>query len=208
MRIVLNHPNLRLPGLEREIPRATFDPRLGLDHPEIEVLDLGHPLVRRLVDLIKQETFQAAGRDDASYGRTAVEVSPDVEEMTALYSLLVRFVTGTQPPQILEDLITVGLPVYGGETLDPETAKRLLDAAASPRTVTEPEAQEALDEALGRSDLHERLHARIDDRLEQLAERRRAFQERLGDRAAWAQGMDELSLSSWDLLAVKVLWPA
>lgn len=208
LRIVLNHPDLHLPGWEREIPQATFDPRLGLDHPEIEVLDLGHPLVRRLIDLIKRETFQAAGEDDQTrYGRTAVVVSPDVEEMTAVYALLVRFVTGTQPPQILEDLVTLALPVYGEEPFEPEQAQALLTATPSPRTVTEMEATEVLQDALERDDLEEHLRTQIEARGQELVQRRQAFQQRLGDKAEWAAGMDEIALSSWDLLAVKIVWP-
>jgi superfamily II DNA or RNA helicase len=208
LRIVLNHPDLHLPGWEREIPQATFDPRLGLDHPEIEVLDLGHPLVRRLIDLIKRETFQAAGEDDQTrYGRTAVVVSPDVEEMTAVYALLVRFVTGTQPSQILEDLVTVALPVYGEEPFDPEQAQALLTATPSPRTVTDMEATEVLKDALERDDLEEHLRTQIEARGQELVQRRQAFQQRLGDKAEWAAGMDEIALSSWDLLAVKIVWP-
>ena len=45
-------------GLDCEIiDRATFDPLRGRDDPELEVIDLGHPLVRNLIELIKEMTF-------------------------------------------------------------------------------------------------------------------------------------------------------
>ena len=44
-------------GLDRKIiERATFDPLRGRDDPELEVIDLGHRLVRNLIDLVKQLT--------------------------------------------------------------------------------------------------------------------------------------------------------
>ena len=51
-RIAIQHPELQLPGLPVVIKSATFDPDLALDDPDIEMLDLGHPLVLRLMDLI------------------------------------------------------------------------------------------------------------------------------------------------------------
>ena len=117
LRIRINHPHLRLPGIGEEIAKATFNPKLGLDHQEIDVLDLGHPLVRAMLDLFKREAFQPDEQTgsglSARYGRTAVMMTRDVEEVTAVCTLLVRYATRTQPAQILEDLQNVAIPVYG-----------------------------------------------------------------------------------------------
>jgi superfamily II DNA or RNA helicase len=207
-RLVLAHKALVLPGLGREIPRATFDPELGLDNPQVEVLDLGHPLVRRLMDLIKSETFRDQGREDPiSYGRTAVETSPDVPEMTALYSLLVRYVTRTQPVQILEDIHTVGVPLYGDHRLPAEETTRLTQAEVTHMALTEDEKKEVLAEALARKDLEALLEEGAAARRAVLEEQRRRWQEQLGEDLAWLEGAAELETGSWDLLAVRVLWP-
>jgi ERCC4-related helicase len=208
LRIVLSHPDLRLPGLADEIPRATFDPKLGLDDPDVEVLDLGHPLVRRLMDLLKRETFQAnEDQDHLGYGRTAVEISPDVGETTALYHLLVRFVTGGEPAQILEDLLAVAIPVYGERPLDEGQTRDLLNTHSAPETLTESESQEILAEALNRPDLQEKLGARIKNRQQELIGERQAMRQRLGEEVVWLKGSDEIKIGSWDLLSIKVLWP-
>ena len=69
---------------EEVIERATFDPEWALDDPDVTLLDVGHPLVRRLVEEVKQHAF----RDATHYGRTAYLVTPDVKEVTAVFYLL------------------------------------------------------------------------------------------------------------------------
>jgi hypothetical protein len=207
-RLVLAHNALQLPGLSREIPRATFNPELGLDDPEVEVLDLGHPLVRRLMDLLKTETFQSQGKeDDLHYGRTAVEFTSGVSEMTVLYSLLVRFVTGTEPVQILEDILTVGVPLYGKDLLSPEQTAALFKVKPEPGTLSAEEKIDVLHEALEREQLDDLLEEGIRRRKDWLQQERAGWQERLGGDLPWLEGADQLEIGSWDLLAVKVLWP-
>ena len=50
-------------------------------------------------------------------------LTKDAPEMTAMYTLLVRFVVGTQPPQILEDLMTIAIPVYGDQPFAAEITR-------------------------------------------------------------------------------------
>ena len=65
-----------------------------------------------------------------------------------------------------------------------------------------------LSEALRRSDLNEILAAQIETRRKELVASRQVVRNTLGRHAEWMQGADTLDLASWDLLAVKVLWPA
>jgi hypothetical protein len=210
LRIQVNHPDLQMPGIGSQIPKATFDPRLGLDHPDVEVLDLGQPLVRRMLDMLKREAFEP-DRDGAEgrirYGRTAVTLTREVGEMTALYTLLVRYTTQTQPPQILEDLLTTAIPLYGSQLLETDQARRLLDAQPAAGTVTWGEARDVLSDALQRPDLEMLLTQSIEQRRQTLEIERWRLRETLQRQAGWMQGADRLKISSWDLLSVKVLWP-
>ena len=209
LRLVLSRPALQLPGVGKEIPRATFDPKLGLDDPDVEVLDLGHPLVQRLIDTIKQGAFQEddLGEDALDYGRTAVIPSPDVEEMTALYHVLVRFVTGGEQHQILEDLLTVALPLYGDEPLPTDEAQALLSPTKAHLGLTEDEQKEVLEDALGREDLKQIIESQIEERRQALVEDRLDWRKEIGEDANWLKDAAQLSTASRDLLAVTVLWP-
>lgn len=209
LRLHLAHPDLRLSGLDDELPRATFEPERGLNDSEVEVLDLGHPLVRRLLDVLKREAFQIDAQGESPrYGRTAAIVSPDVAEVTALYTVLVRFATGSQPPQILEDLLTVALPVYGDAALTPAATQHLLQARPASRIMPVADAQEALAEALNRADLSEQMLTKLEQRRAGLSTERQSLQQQLGQDAGWLKGVSDISIGSWDLLAVKILWPA
>jgi len=210
LRIVIGHPDLHLPGIGAEIRKATFDPQLGLDRPEVDVLDLGHPLLRRMMDILKREAFEPdIGRveEQGRYGRTAVMLTMDTPEMAALYTLLVRFTTSTQPPQILEDLLTVAIPLYGDKPMTEEETRSLLTASPAAGTVTSEEAREALNDALMRLDLDHLFSGQIEARRQALEADRRRLREVLQRQAGWLEGADRLSVSSWDLLTVKVLWP-
>jgi hypothetical protein len=66
-----------------------------LEEPDVEVLDLGNPLVRRLVERVKQEAFR---REDENYGRTVYLVRSDVEEVTVVFHLLERYVEQATGP--------------------------------------------------------------------------------------------------------------
>lgn len=210
--VQLTHPHLRLPGLGEVIRHATFDPKLGQDRQDVDVLDLGHPLVRALLDLIKREAFQAENETGEptrlDYGRTAAFLTRDVEEMTAQYTLLVRYTTQTTPPQILEDLQVVSIPVYDDTPLPANESQRLLHAKPAPGALTDGEVREVVQEALERPELDALLTEQIENRRQELVDSRKRMRETLGRHAAWLAGADELTLASWDLLAVKVLWPA
>ena len=119
-----------------------------MDDPDVTLLDVGHPLVRRLIEQVKQNAFRGdqsreglPHEDREHYGRTAYLVTPDVDEVTALFHLLARYAVNTQPISIVEELLPVVVPVYVEQPVDimGEAAERLLDARLSTETRTEGE---------------------------------------------------------------------
>lgn len=205
------HPDLRLPGVGDQIAKATFNPERGQDNSEIDILDLGHPLVRRLMDLIKREAFETDGdrpEDRLGYGRNAVLLTPDASEMIALYTVLARYTTATQQVQILEDLLTVGVPLYGEGLISAEAVNALLNARPASGTITPGEARQAIQDALQRPDLEALMRQGLEARRQALESDRLELRQQLQRQAGWLEGVEQLALSSWDMLAVKVLWPS
>ncbi|MFW6135963.1 MAG: helicase-related protein [Chloroflexota bacterium] len=123
-RIGLTEPALQTACVGDVIERATFDPEWALDDPDLTLLDVGHPLVRRLIEEVKQNAFREglaererlAKGERGHYGRTPYVVTPDVGEVTALFHLLARYVVNTDPTSIVEELLPVAVPVYGDLT--------------------------------------------------------------------------------------------
>jgi hypothetical protein len=213
-RIAVTEPALQTASVGDVIERATFDPEWALDDPDVTLLDVGHPLVRRLVEEVKQRAF----RDAAHYGRTAYVVTPDIEEVTALFQLHVRYAVNTQPISIIEELLPVAVPVYStkGRVTPPllggQQAAALLHVQPTAATRTEAEVREALRDALNIEGLEQLWTNAIETRRQELvAERRnmqRQMEQREGTQAAeWLRGIDDLSRGSFDLLAVTILFP-
>jgi len=206
-RIAVTNPALQTASVGNDIERATFDPEWALDDPDVTLLDVGHPLVRWLIEEVKQHAFRT-GMDGASphYSRTAYLVTPDIEEVTALFHLLAGYVVTTEPTSIIEELMPVAVPVYGGEPLGRAATQRLLRATPSAETHTELEVKEALEDALGLEGLEQLFRDAVEVRRQELAAERLAMKRQMerwegAQTAEWLQGIDDLSRGSHDLLA-------
>lgn len=215
-RIALTNPALQTTSIGDVIERVTFDPEWALDDPDVTLLDVGHPLVRRLVEEVKQRAFRAgpSDTDGKHYGRSAYMVTADVREVTALFHLLARYVVNTEPISIVEELLPVAVPVYGRQpaAIVGEAARRLFDATPSQGTRTTGEVQEALADALGIEELEALLAETVEGRRQELVTERQSMkaQMKTGDGAGepeWLQGIDDVAPGSFDLLTVTVLYP-
>jgi superfamily II DNA or RNA helicase len=212
-RIAVTEPALQTASVGDVIERATFDPEWALDDPDVTLLDVGHPLVRRLIEEVKQYTFRAGVHGDSPYyGRTAYMVTPDVKEVTALFQLLVRYVVNTDPTSIVEELLPVAVPLYGGQPLGRAAIQRLLRVTPTAETRTELEVTETLAGALGIEALERWFGDAVERQREELAAERQAMKRQMEGRdgvqgAEWLQGIDDLSPGSFDLLTLTVHYP-
>ncbi|MEA3339472.1 MAG: helicase-related protein, partial [Chloroflexota bacterium] len=216
-RIGLTDPALQMASVGDVIERATFDPEWALDDPDVTLLDVGHPLVRRLIEAVKQHAFydeDLPDEDGQRYGRTAYVVTPEVDEVTALFHLLARYVVHTDPTSIIEELLPVAAPVYHlePEAIGQKRAEQLTQAQPSEQTRTEGEVQEALSEALveGLDDL---LENAVETRRRELVAERERMREQMERQEGtqpgeWLEGIDDLAPGSFDLLTVTILFPA
>jgi len=211
LRIVINNPALQTASVGQVIERATFDPEWGLDDPDLTVLDLGHPLVRRIIEVVKQSAFRSDSH--IHYGRTVYMVTPDVREVTALFHLLVRYVVHTEPLSIMEELLPVAVPVYGGPPLDAASTRRLLHARPAAETRIVEEVRETFSDALSIPGLEEILNEAVEHRRRALVAERRRMREQAKQRhedqvTEWLRGIDKVSPGSFDLLALTLYYPA
>ncbi len=209
-RITLANPAVQTAGQAEVLPRVTFDAAWGLRDAAVTVLDLSHPVVRRLIAEVKRQAFRAPAA--AHYGRTAYLVTAAVAEVTAVFHLLARYVVQTTPPAIVEELLPVAVRVYGEQVVDAPTTRALLAAQAAPQTRTVAEVQETLTDALNLASLSARLTAAVAARRAELAAERQEMQRQMvareGTQAAWLRGIAELSPGSYDMLTVTVYYPA
>jgi len=113
---------------------------------------------------------------------------------------------------MVEELLPVAVPVYGGSPLDAKATQWLLRVSPSSGTRTEADVQEALGNALVIEGLETLLHGAVEARRQHLATERRTMREQMEQRggaqtAEWLRGITDLSPGSFDLLAVTVIFP-
>ena len=196
-------------GMDREvINRATFNPLRGHDDPDLDVIDLGHPLVRNLIELVKEMTFTSTD----TYGRTAAIKTSSAKTVSGVYTFLARYTIHTEPVSIVEELLNVGINVYSGEQLEDEDVNLLMKSEPLPDERTIGEISNDLHLALERDELEGILWNKTQDRCDELIVERRRVKESLiesgesGERD-WLRGFDDITPTSIDLLCVTIYYP-
>ena len=193
---------LRLTGSSDElidVPPPTpekvlsFYPEAGVADPTVEVLDVAHPLIRRLVDISRDR----AANPDAT-GRVAGAVA-DLEVVTVVLHVLARYVAAGDPPVLLEEIIPVSLPVWGNDEVPP--GAQLLTSADSNHGRPHAELAEATRAVLARDDLRPTVASVVQERAAALAVKHSALEEE------WAQGLDHVEPVSWDVVAATICFP-
>ncbi len=210
-KVVITHEALLVQGVANPIERATFDPQAALDDPlNLTLLDLGHPLVQRLIDVVKTSAFRDSGE---RYGRTSSLITRAARETTALLHLLARYVVGTTPLSIVEELIPVAFPVYStGGALPEAQTEALLKAPPAPRRKPDDEVREDLTAAFERPDFDELLRQAVEARRLALVADRQAMLRRDQAREGapqrrWLEGIDQLDVASYDVLTASIFYP-
>ena len=201
---------LRSADVPEVMDRVTFDPERARHDPDVTVLDLGHPLIRRLIDVIKHETFQPKD----FYGRTAFAVVEAAPDLCAVLHVLVRFVVNTSPLNIVEVLLPVGVPLDGSKgVLDQALVETILAAPPTAERKDDETVVKAMEGLYKDCPVDQHTRAAAEDLRLRLVEERRAMKESLVQRegeeaASWLEGIDNLTLGSLDLLTVTVYFPA
>ncbi len=196
-----------MPGVPPMIERATFDPRIALQRTGIDQLNAGHPVVRRLIDLIRESVFEGG---EIGYGRTASITTEAVSNVTLLYHFLVRFSVGRAPSTIIEELLPVACDLTGAHALGREEISALSTANPSPSSRTSEEITRHLELALKPETYIKSRDQAFLNRLDELSSEREALKLKLmhDEPQEWLQGIGEISLASSDMLSVVVYYPA
>ncbi len=182
--------------LEDEL-HITFDPKIARDDPDLDLLDLAHPLVRRLVESVQ---YSLAGTEG---GRIAARGSREVKEVTAVVHILARFVTASEPPVLMEELIPLAFTPYDGNPVEADPIA-LLRTPVQPLTWTPADVKEAAGDTLNASGLDTLITQAVEQRRQRFAKRQSEIARMTSE---WARGMDDLRVASKDLLTLTLLIP-
>lgn len=137
-------------------------------------------------------------------GRIAYRGTKAVTEVTAVVQVLTRFVTESDPPVLMEELVPVAYLPHSGMKAATDPLE-LLRAAPAPLKWSHADAVEAATDALGCAQLDQLVAAAVESRKQALLKRQ---QDMANVSADWARGMDRVNVASQDLLTLTLLIPA
>jgi hypothetical protein len=207
LRIVLSS-DLVVPGVPKVIEKATFEKRIALQETGVEQLNMGHPVVRRLVDLIKRDVFSP---ETGMYGRVCVVATPDVAHVTALYHFLVRYSIGGPRPSLVEEIVPVACDLVTGSFPGEEAAAGLERVEMVPLPPgREASVRRHLVRALAEETWSPVFAERIEVRRQELVAEREALREQLAvvhSDPEWLAGATEVSVASHDMISLRLLEP-
>jgi superfamily II DNA or RNA helicase len=206
LRIEIKNPRLRVPGQPAAYDRAVLDANELRLHPDATVLDVGHPLIRRLNAVIREDAL----RQTAEGARTSAHYVKDQRGTILLAHGVLRAAAATRPPALLEEIVTFG--VRGGLSGGILTREEVEAALARPVTSRAVDREDSLDRMRTLSSTPQWQEARdqaIAATLQALHSYRAGIAHDLRTEAdaAWLQGFDTVEAVAFDLYCLTLLLP-
>jgi hypothetical protein len=206
--IHLSDKRLQFPIYGNVLEKVSFDPEDGLSYPDVRVLELGHPIIRRLIEIIKAEFFSISG----AYGRNAAFFSENTESICFVYNALVRFTVGRTEKRVIEELITFAVDSFDNSLL-PEEKTAALVPAKTTQKANDTEVMDLIAKALNESLYLEKLNLKIEERKNKLITERQELAKKIyretkhDDDAKWVDEIVFIEKASQDLLTVTIVYP-
>jgi hypothetical protein len=190
----------------REYANVTFNAHEANERLDIEMLDVAHPLVQRLIEAAKEAGFTEEDR----YGRTAAQGSDAVDREVAVYTVLIRYVAATKPdPTIMEELVDIGLGLFEDEPRSQSDVRSIRESTPANAGRSEQEIQDDLATALDHPQLDDAIGEHAETRRREIEDERSRIRERIAETTApeWLDGIDDVSIGSTDLLIATIYYP-
>jgi hypothetical protein len=186
---------------------VTFNRKIGAENPDIHVLDLQSPIVLELISRINERVFL---KESADYGRTSAVGCSEADYVEAVYHIRLRFIVRTSPVTIAEQLSRIGLTLWEDTELDDNSTDQLWFSEPRPHGRRDEEIMQALDKAFHHSKLLSTMTKHAEKIRNEMVEDRIELKKRLEEDglSQGLAGMEQVELSSMDIVGVTVYFPA
>lgn len=189
----LPNPPSEIADVVNEGAQYTFDPVHGMDDTEIDIIDLAHPLARRLIDF----TLDKAQLPECE-GRVAARISSFIDGTTAVVHVLFRYVAQGNPPVLLEEIVPIAFRLTDNRLVD--NADDVLMKPSGKGFKHPDDIAEDAEVVLSDSTLQARLSMIANERAANLALRHADLS------ADWASGLDNVETTSFDVVALTLVY--
>ncbi len=206
--IKLTDPRLQLPRYGDKLSKITFDPEIGLTNPDAMVLEIGHPFVRRLIEIVKSEFFGKNG----VYGRNAWFYAEQVHSVSFIYNVLVRYTVGLHEKQVIEEMLTFGFDGFSHDEIE-ETLLRSISPASTTQSLSEDDFKDLMTEALSFPGFGKIMENKIEQRRMKLISERQELYKKIikesdnTEETTWIDDMIYIEKAGADLLTITVVLP-
>lgn len=186
---------------------VTFNRDVAATNPDLHILDLQSPIVRELVSRMTERVFVEGSE---YYGRTSAVASSTIDKVCAIFHVRLRFVVKTEPITMVEELSKIGLVVWSNDRLNFEQINALWDSSWESHNRSEEELLETLEEAIQHVNLLPSMTELAGRTRDRLIEERKELKEQLAQDglSSGLKGMDNIELSSMDIVGVSLFYPS
>lgn len=193
-----------------KVPNAaniiTFNPTIGLAKGDIEVLDLGHPLIWRAIEKVRHLMYQYK----INSGRISGIFTKDCESLIAVIAVLVRYMVNTNPTTVMEEIIHIPVDIYEDRILSQKIANNLLSAKPTGE-VPAIDIKDSVEE-LYKDSKHLKY---IDEAVSQKLIIHKSEREKIKgtinkdcESISWTKGIEDIAVTSKDILTITLYYPA
>lgn len=207
VQLIIENPRLVIPGVGKEA-KAVLNREDKSKHPDAIVLDVGHPLVRRLISVIREHTFQA-GHEGA---RTAAYHVKGATKSMLIGQGLLRATSRSNPPALLEEIVVFGISsgADGEVAMGREEVMEVMEREPAKQEVNREAALEDIKFLFATELFDQTRQAAKETALEELRNYRTARREELlevSEDSSWLQGFDDIEEVGFDLHTLTLVMP-
>jgi superfamily II DNA or RNA helicase len=170
-------------------------------------LTLKNPIVAGLVEKVKNEAF---AEDTPFYGRTGAYASQEVDKVSAIYFLKIRYLVMTEPKTLMEEIVPFGLDLLSKDALPNEKVLKIWESPRLNHGNSEDRLLKHLQLALTIPELETKFHAVGEHALEKLIADRKNMIARLSTQGVATDllGIDKIEIAGVDLLTISLIYPS
>lgn len=209
LRIEIANPRLRVPGIPAILEKVVLDPEERSIHADAVVLDVGHPLVRRLNAVMREDALKQTEEG----ARTAAHYVKGQRGTWLVGHGLLRATAETNPPTLLEEVVTFGIRagLSGTLSLSAEEIVQAGSQSPSSRAAAREQALATLAQLYSKPEWKEAEKQAVTNALANLRAHRTAMKSELevaeSGRSKWLDGFDDVQEVGFDLYCLTLLLP-
>lgn len=200
-KIDITDSDLKIPRMSS---RISFNPLTGLVRSDVEVIDLGHPLIKRLIEKISYLQYSK----EEGIGRISGIYTRDCTDVTAVIYILVRYLTYSNSITIQEEIINIPINIYEDKVLSNDISDKLLRAEASCNNVDIETIRESIEELYTCTNYKVYIEEYISTRCKMLELEKESFNKHLSNNGIKLEENEiKLEVASQDIIAINLFYP-